>query len=128
MEGGGGRHQDHGLVALFLEVLVGVLQQLAGVTLALHIGAGGQSVDIAHGDFLSLGGQNAAGQHGGHGVNLPFVLHHQNLVGGAELLVEDVNVGSGIPKTLFPEILLLGDLLGGRRANVDHNRFLLQVR
>ena len=120
VEGGGGGDQDHGLVAPLLEVFVGILEQLAGVALALHIGVGGQRIDVAHGDVGAIRQVNGAGQHGGHGVQLPHFIYHQDLLHGAELLIEDVDIGAGIAKAFAPKVLQLGQFFGNCGANGDH--------
>lgn len=61
MEGGGGGDQDHGFVPSFLKKIVGVAQQLPGVALALHIGVGGQGVNIPHGDLCPVGKLDGTG-------------------------------------------------------------------
>ena len=76
MKGGGCRHQDHGFHALFLQILVCIAQQLAGVALALDVRIGGQGVDVAHRDLTAVGELQSGREHGCHGVDLTVVLYH----------------------------------------------------
>ena len=128
MEGGGGGDQDHGFVPSFLKKIVGVAQQLPGVALALHIGVGGQGVNIPHGDLCPVGKLDGAGEHGRHGVHLSIVIDHQDLVNGAELLEKDIHISAGISKALSPEISQLGQFFRGSGADGDHGGVLLCFR